>query len=281
MSSTRSGTVDLAVLAAPFRTPAAKAYVPVLIEADGASLLAGGDAAVLPAEIYVYAADAQGQIRDFFDLAMRFDLAKTPPTLRGNGLKFFGHLELGPGSYWVRVLVRNGATGAYGMRAVPVEVPAFGDAGPVLLPPFFPETPGRWMVVREQPRGEQKDAAYPFMVANQAYIPASRPAVAPGQEALLALVGYNWGNGEIKAEAHVATPDGRDLGSVPMRVTGREASDPAKPDRWRASWRAPAGLAPGEYELVVTVVPAGGGPAQSSSGSFAVAAPAKATGGGA
>jgi VWFA-related protein len=277
MSASRSGTVDLAVLSAPFRTASEKAYVPVVIEADGQSLLAGGEGTTLPAEIYVYAVDNEGQIQDYFDQAMRFDLAKAPPALRQAGLKFFGHLELAPGEYWLRVLVRNGATGAYGMRATPLEVPAFGEATPVLLPPFFPEAPGRWMMVREPPRGEQKNAAYPFMVQNQAYIPASCPALVPGKSALLALVGYNWGAGEVKAAARVTSADGRDLGAAPLELAAREAGEAGKPDRIRASFQPPAGLAPGEYQLVVTLSEAGGG-TQTSSGSFAVAAAAKGAG---
>jgi VWFA-related protein len=277
MSASRAGTVDLAVLSAPFRTTLNKAYVPVVIEADGRSLLAGGEGTMLPAEIYVYAMNSEGQIQDYFDQAMRFDLAKAPPALRQGGLKFFGHLELAPGQYWLRVLVRNGSTGAYGMRATPLEVPAFGDAKPVLLPPFFPEAPGRWMVVREPPRGEQRDAAYPFMVRNQAYIPASSPALVPGQSSLLALVGYNWGPGEVQAAARVTSSDGRDLGPAPLQLAAREAAEGNKPDRIRASFQLPATLAPGEYQLVVTLT-AAGGDTQTSSGTFAVASAPKGAG---
>ncbi len=277
MSASRAGTVDLAVLSAPFRTAADKAYVPVVIEADGQSLLAGGEGTTLPAEIYVYAVDNEGQIQDYFDQAMRFDLAKTPPALRQAGLKFFGHLELAPGEYWLRVLVRNGATGAYGMRATPLSVPAFGEAKPVLLPPFFPEAPGRWMIVREPPRGQQKDVPYPFMVQNQAYIPASCPPLVPGKNALLALVGYNWGAGEVKAAARVTSSDGRDLGPAPLELAAREAGEAGKPDRIRATFQLPASMAPGEYQLVVTLSEAGGG-TQTSSGTFAVASSAKGTG---
>jgi VWFA-related protein len=295
MSGPRSGTVDMAVLSAPFRAAGAKAYVPVVIETDGPTLVAGmaptaagaagaaapasrSEAAAaadqLPAEIYIYAVDAQGQIQDYLDQALRFDLAKTPPALRQGGLKFFGHLELPPGTYWLRVLVRNGATGAFGMRATQLVVPEFDAARPVLLPPFFPEAPGHWLIVREQPRGALRNAAYPFMVAQQPFIPASRPGFAPGQEVPVALIGYNLGDAAMKPAAHVVAADGRDLGPAALIVAGRDAGQDGKPDQFKASFRLPASLPPGEYQLVLALDPAAaaGTFAPTSAGSFAVPA---------
>jgi VWFA-related protein len=260
MSSQSSGTVDLAVLAAPFHGSAGKAYVPVLIEAGGSSLLAGTEEALIPAEIYAYAVDDQGQIQDYFDQAVRLDVVHAPRALWDAGLKFFGHLELPPGNYWLRVLVRNGISGAYGMRASALVVPAFGAAAPSLLPPFFAESPGRWMMLREPPRGEQKTAAYPFVTGNQEYIPASRPMLSPGQDEALTLVGYNWGPGEPKAEGRLVSAEGRDLGPLALRLDGRRAGEGDKPDSARATFRLPAGLGAGEYRLVVTLSPAAGLP---------------------
>jgi hypothetical protein len=273
MSSSASGSIQTAVLAAPFRTAAAKAYVPVVVEADGGTLLAGSDGKTMTAELYVNAVDARGSIQDSFEQAMKLDVEKAGPALRQGGLKFFGHLELPPGEYSVRMMLRNGDTGAYGKRAVVVTVPAFGSAAPVLLPPLFPDqVAGRWMVLRELPRGEQKDASYPFVVGQRAYVPAALPVLAPGQPVAVALVGYNLGAGGLAAEAKVESADGRDLGAGEIHVAGREPGDGNSPDVLRAIFLAPAGLAPGEYRLVVTVNGAGG--PQTVKSRFAVAAAA-------
>ncbi len=259
MSNGASGSIATAVLAAPFRTAVAKAYVPVVVEADGGALLAGGDGKTMTAELYVNAVDARGSIQDSFDQRMQLDVEKAGPALRQGGLKFFGHLELPPGEYAVRVMLRNGDTGAYGKRAVPLTVPAFGSAAPVLLPPLFPDqAAGRWMVLRELPRGEQKDASYPFVVGQRAYVPAALPVLAPGQPTAVALVGYNLGGAELAAQAKVESADGRDLGAGEIRLAGREPGDGTGPDVVRAIFRAPETLAPGEYRLVVTVSGAGG-----------------------
>jgi VWFA-related protein len=259
MGGEAAGAIPGAVMAAPFRAEGGKAYVPVLIEADGAALLGGLSGgqppATLPVEIYAYALDAGGAIQDFLYQSLGLDLAKAPPGLRQAGLKFFGHLDLPPGEYSLRTLVRNGISGAFSLRVLPLTVPAFGQ-GPALLPPLFPDREAsRWMVVREAARGPQVD--YPFMARQQPYVPASRPALAAGAEVPLALVGYDLGAGDLKVGARVLAADGREVGTGGVRILQREAAAAGVPDRLLAAFRPPA-LPPGEYTLAVTLTGAAG-----------------------
>jgi VWFA-related protein len=271
-----AGSIRAEVLAAAFAPGTAgteqAAYVPVVLEVDGPSLIGsgiGGMESKLPAEIYVYAMDERGAVRGFLSQTVDLDLDKVEPALRQAGLKFFGHLDLPPGSYSLRVLVRNGATGAIGARVSSLQVPAFAELRPVLLPPFFPETPGKWLVVREAARQGEREVPYPFMAGEQPYIPASKPELAPEQEAQLALVGYHLAPGSLSAEARILTLDGRDAGAGSIRVTGR-APDPADgSERLAASFRPPR-LAPGEYLLRITVTAPAGTP-QTSTAPFVVA----------
>ncbi|HEY6322300.1 MAG TPA: VWA domain-containing protein [Thermoanaerobaculia bacterium] len=291
MSGAAGGSIATAVLVAPFRAATARAYVPVVIEADGATLLAGNGPKIVPAEIYVYAVDAEGTIRDYFDQTLQVDVDRAGKQLRQGGLKYFGHLELPPGEYAVRVLLRNGATGAYGRRSTMVNVPAFGGAEPVLLPPLFPEASGRWTVVREAPRGQQKDATYPFTVGQRAYMPAALPTLHPGEAAAVALVGYNLveapggltavacretpcspAGERLEAQARVQSADGRDVGGGDLRLGAREPGGDGGPEVWKAVFRAPQGLAPGQYRLIVTVN--GNRGTQTGTTLFTVAAPA-------
>ncbi len=273
MGGAESGSIPSAVLAAPFRADGAagQAYVPVLIEVDGPALLESKPQGVLPVEIYVYALAADGAIQDFLFQTLGLDLSKTEATLRQGGLKFFGHLDLPAGEYSVRTLIRNGATGAFSLRASALTVPAFATAGPVLLPPLFPEAGNRWLIIREAQRGAQ--VAYPFMARKQPFVPATRPALAAGQEIPVALLGYNLAAGDLKAEARVTTPDGKDAagaeGGAVLRVLGREkGGDGGTPDRLTATFKPPK-LPPGEYLLRVTLT-GDGAPAGSSSAPFVV-----------
>jgi VWFA-related protein len=271
-----SGSIAMSVLAAPFHLNAGPtAYVPIVAEIDGPGLLANLQGDVVPTEIYAYALDGSGAVRDFFSQNLGLALAKVGPQLKAGGLKFFGHLDLPPGDYSVRVLVRNGKTGAFSLRVVPVKVPAFAQAaGPVLLPPFFPEPPGKWLMTREAPRGAAatgQNPPYPFMMREQPYIPSSRPVLGAGQNAQLSLVVYNLGAGEVKTDAKVLGADGKELQAADLKVTDRERGGAANPDRLTASFKAPQ-LQPGDYQLQVTLTD-GGGARQTSSIPFVVAKP--------
>jgi VWFA-related protein len=268
MGGADSGTVSAAVMAAPFRLSGSEtAYVPVLIEVDGPTLMAGKQGTTLPTEIFIYAMDQNGSVQDYLTQTLGLDLGKIAGALKQSGLKFFGHLDLPPGKYTVRALVRNGATGAYGLRVIPLEVPAFAQAGPVLLPPFFPEAPGKWLMIREQVQGPQPNVPYPFMLEDQPYVPASMPVLGAGQEAQVSLVGYNLGAGDVQVKTQIFGADGREVAPGEIKVLGRESGGANGPDRLVATFRAPA-LQPGEYTLRVTL--SAGGQADTSSARFVV-----------
>jgi VWFA-related protein len=253
MSGEESDAVATAVLAVPFRTAEEKAYVPVLIEVDGGTLLAGQQPPVLGVEIYLYALDATGAVHDFVTQTVGLDLAKAGAGVRSSGLKFFGHLDLLPGDYSLRILVRNAASGRSGLRVVPLHVPAFASEA-WLLPPLFPDPPDRWVITREEPRGESKQQPpYPFLLrGSQSFVPAAKPAVYPGRVARLVLFGSNLAGADWKAEARVLTPDGHELPGGTLEVVERLAGTATVPDRAFANFRAPD-LKPGEYVLRVTV----------------------------
>jgi VWFA-related protein len=282
------GELRIAVLAAPFAPPgraavartgvadaagaADKAYVAVVIEADGASLLNGTAGDVLPVEVYVYCIDAAGAVQDFFSQSLRFELAKVIPLLDRTGLKFFGHLDLPPGDYSLRVLVRNAGNGDYGLSSAPLAVPAFDRSPPVLLPPFFAENPGRWLMVRETAKGGEREVPYPFMIREAAYVPALRPALTAAHEVAVALVGYNLPAGALEPRATVLSADGRDLGRGDFKLDARQPLDAGGAERLTGTFRAPPGLGPGEYRLRIALVDAQG-VAHDSVARFVVAAP--------
>ena len=195
-------------------------------------------------------------MRDFFSRVVTLDLAGREDVFANTGLKYYGHLSLGPGAYLVRVLARNAITGITGAAAVELEVPTFGDGQPALLPPFFLEEPGSWFLVREQP-GDQyaRSTVYPFTVNGEPYVPSAVPLLPATDDpdgAELCLVGYNLGRGELTLEATVMDQEGETVPGGALSVRERTVTGIPGLDKLVAAFR-PTGLKPGDYTLRVAV----------------------------
>lgn len=258
------GQVRMSVLAAPMPAHRGEgtADVPIVIAIEGPSLLHLHQGQDLPTEIYVYALDEKGQVRDFLAQTLALDLLKVEGKLLQAGLKFYGHLELPPGNYKARVLVRNGRTGFHGLRIVPLDVPASGGVEPVLLPPLFPEAKGEWLVAREAARPGRREVPVPFRLGDQPFLPAALPALSEGRETRFALLGYNFGAGDLQVRSQVLTADGREVEVKTAELSlvslvGRQAGSEGEADRLELALRPPE-LQPGEYLLRVTITDAAG-----------------------
>jgi VWFA-related protein len=269
-SGADAGAIDIDLLAASFRGAGGRAYVPVIVEVPGSQLLAGQNGSRLGVEIYIYASNARGEMRDFLTQVVNLDLQPLRAVLARTGFKYYGHLELEPGEHQVRVLVRNAETGRSGAASVGLEVPAYAPGEPALLPPFFLESAGEWVMVRERDEAPtQATVVYPFTVNGEPYVPAARPEVRANGKARLCLVVYNW-NGERPAlDASVldlggAAVDGGRVSLVERTVTGIGGLDKLLADF------EPAGLERGEYTLQVAVFDPSSGRRETSSIPIAV-----------
>lgn len=269
----------------------ALAFVPVLVEIDGPALLAGATETA-QADVYVYAFDEQGTIHDHFGQVLELDLAKVRGTLERGGVKLYGRLDLAPGRYVLRVLVRNGITGETGLRVEPLTVPAFEKGERALLPPLVADATGRWLNLRAGGREQERPAPFPFTAGGRPFLPAARPVVAPGAEMPLLLMGSGWRVGGEEAgdlaalslTGQVLGVDGkpRREGAVALRAANGAGADLAdrgesngRIDRLLAIFR-PGSLPAGDYTLVVTLTDPATRQALSSSLPFAVAAEAPA-----
>ncbi|MGH9361186.1 MAG: VWA domain-containing protein, partial [Thermoanaerobaculia bacterium] len=188
LSGEEGGDLPVAALAVPLPSGA----LPLLLEVDGPALLAGRGDGPLALEIYAYALDRRQAVRGFLTQRLELDLAQVATELRAGGLKFYGELDLPPGAYTLRLLVRSAPSGAQVLRSLPVEVPAAG-AGPAVSPPLFPATEAGWLLTRQAERPGEAAREYPFTLAGKPFLPEARPVVAAAGEARVALLGYNLG----------------------------------------------------------------------------------------
>ncbi|HVT57726.1 MAG TPA: VWA domain-containing protein [Thermoanaerobaculia bacterium] len=248
--------LDLDVLVAPFRLSQEMAYVPVIIEVGGGRLLAGHAGDKLGVEFYAYVSDARGEMKDFFTQRVAIDVKKGRQTLLKSGVKYYGHVELAPGSYRVRVLVRNSETGRTGVRTTVVSVPSFQQAQPALLPPLFIEAQRGWVMVREKARAGEREAGssvvYPFTINGEPYVPAARPSLGKEERARLCLVAYNLGAGDLALQGRVTAADGSDLPGGTLALVERTATGIKGLDELIATFQ-PTGLAAGDYVLQVAL----------------------------
>lgn len=263
------GTLPLSILALGLPSPAAGS-VPLLLEVDGPALLAGHLARQMEVEIYAYAFDRDQAVRGFLTQHVDIDLDKREAELRASGLKFYGDLELPPGEYSLRVLVRNTATGARVLRTVPLQVPP-AAAAPLALPPFFPEPPGGWVLAREDRRGDDAEPSFPFMLAGQPFLPALHPVLAAGAEVPVALLVYNLAAEQAQVRSTVLDATGRPVAGGKLSISAWRRGDGGAPGQMQGSFTS-AGLAPGEYLLRVTITDPESGAAHTSSAPFMVGA---------
>ena len=256
---TRGDGIDGHLIAAAFASPAEAAQVPVVLEIPGASLLLGDEGGKTGVQIYAYANDAEGTLADYVATEMTLDLAKTRQSLAAGGLKFYGTLYLPPGDFTVRALVRNSTTGRSGVFTARVTVPGIPGGAPTVLPPFFAEPAGRWVMVRAQPRADAppREADYPFAVAGEAFIPGALPALANGSESRVAVVTYNFPAGSgpepspLQLRAEIVGNDGR-ARPVELSVARKSDAERGGGRKLLLSF-TPGGLPPGRYALKVAV----------------------------
>jgi VWFA-related protein len=255
----RNNEIQASILAVPFASQAENPQVPVLVEIPGKSLLGGDSGDTANVQVYVYANDASGILTDYQASEMTLDLSKVRSSLEAGGLKFYGTLYLPPGQYGVRALVRNGTTGRAGVFSTNFSVPEIPGGAPTVLPPFFEEAPGRWLMVRGNPRADAppRPADYPFAIGGESFIPSVLPVLSSSAAATpVAIVAYNLGAAVAKPEplevrAEVVGADGK---SRPASVTVARRSDIERGGGRKVILDfKPQGLPAGRYALKVAL----------------------------
>lgn len=214
MSGQEGGTIPVAPLVLPQPGAGERSKVSVLLELDGAEVLEGQTGDLLRLDFCLYAIQS-GRVAGARMDTVEIDLARLGTDVDRSGVKYVGELELLPGEYALRLLVRNPATGEVGLRAVPLTVPDFRRSQGVSLPPLLSEPAGAWLVARGA--GMPPPPAFSLDA-----LPSARPILAPSGEVPFRLPAWKLGEGELRAE--VRRPGGARVATFPVRVSGREAT---------------------------------------------------------
>ena len=253
--ATGVGPTDLRLrsLAVPYRRTPQGVVLPVVLEVDGASLLAGQKGDTLGLEIYGYALDPTGKLVDFAAATSTLSLARVRDKLRQRGLQVHAAFTLPPGRYDLRFLVRDAATGRQGSEWLDVNVPVLDPSEVMLFPPLFMEPPGDWVILQAASRGTPL-LETPFRVEADAFAPRARPHLVNGQAQRVCLLAYDAGRQYDPGAAFEIKPQLLDAAGAPVASGGFKLTKAvAGEDGFRRFILdfTPTALRPGDYRLRV------------------------------
>ncbi len=250
MSGQEGGALPIEVLALPVPAAEGKARVPILVEIAGPPLLAGHDGGPLRFEIYAYALAAGGGLQASLMQTFEVDPERVGPRLAESGVKFSGEIELSPGEYSLRVLVRRPVGDEVGARTLPLAVPAGGEE-PQLLPPLLAEPAGAWLELSET---RERGVPARERLALLSQPPAAKPLLPLGEDVTFRLPAYRLAT--VGSELAVEIRDAGGGGAAPRTIelpARLRADNPAAGLRVLTADFFPDGLRAGDYELRVVL----------------------------
>ena len=258
------------VLAAPLPARDGLSRVPVIVEIPGDRLLAKHDSPNMNVDIFVYAIDKQGKTHDYLVQPVGIELSKAAAALSHGGIKYYGVLNLAPGDYTLRTLVRDNETGRFGVSVTPVRVPSGTE--PLSLPPLFLEEGRQWIMIKGKPRNEaEASAEYPFAIGGDSFIPSALAGIKNGEKTRVCLIAYNFSptDDAIGYSGRILGVDGQPHGKLDLKLL--EASDAERENARKLLLEfRPSGLDPGRYALIVKLQDARTGKSIESSATFDV-----------
>lgn len=213
------------------------------VEVAGEGLLDPGPAAALHLELYLYVLDANGAIAGTLLRVMSVNrpVDGEPPSARG--VRYRGHLDLEPGSYRVRLLVRDHRDRGerrVAVRSTPLEV----DATEARSSFWVTREPERWLVANEP------GVAPPF-----AFEPSGDPRLHLDRPTTITVVApENPGNtnGVLRVSAEGASIGATGESLPPASITWHATGVSTPSDRaWRVGRTTldARTLVPGRYRL--------------------------------
>ncbi len=215
--------VRIATLTAAFPAANHRGLVPVVVDISGADLLRPQATQALSLDLYVYAFDGEGIVRDRIFQHITLDTIVLRDKLLRTGVKYYATLSLPAGKYAIKTLVRL-SDDRKGYARSDVEVTSGDEVS--LLPPLFIDDPGQWVLIR----GAMHDdgAPYPFQINGEPFMPSARAELMDGQPRDYALFVLNADAGELAWETAVTDVSGRKQSTSPVLVKQLQAQTMTK-----------------------------------------------------
>lgn len=263
------------VLVSPAEVAAGRARVPVVLDVDSLSLLATRNWQATRVEALAYAFDEAGDVEGTWGASFYITPNVVRRAERAGSVVLYGELDLAPGEYQVRSLVRNVDDGRVTLRNTPVRVPDAAAGAPTLLEPIFAdvvdpdaEESGTRILVRDVGEGE----GYPFTFGDKRFLPRVGPALAQGAEMTLISRGL-WSERPEGLRVLVFDRNGFPAPGTTVRFLGLDEQSSGAVRQLALAFR-PSGLPPGDYQLRLVFKDPAGATVSSPPAPFRVVEPA-------
>jgi len=212
-------------------------------------------------EVYGYAVAEDGGVRDHLAQSLKLDPARADPQGLAQGVSLFGTLEVPPGRYTIRLMVREAASGKSSLRLLDVTVPPYDGRSVFALPPLVLDEAERWLKL-ELPsgRGARRDAGGPFRIDDHPFVPRASFEVRPGAREQLVLMVFDpelEGDPatDVEIRSSLTASDGRPVQAGRLRVERVLDGDDGR--RTFVFSYLPEDVAAGDYTLRIGLGEAG------------------------
>ncbi|HJT17635.1 MAG TPA: VWA domain-containing protein [Thermoanaerobaculia bacterium] len=157
------------VLPAAFPMTGTNLQVPVVLEIPGSDLTKDLRGNGEKLEVYIYAFDADGIVRDRLYQTINLDLRKVGDKLRSTGLKYYATLALPPGQYAIKTLVHSVENDKRGFARADIVIPKPGELVGYSAVPI--EDQMTWVPFKGD--SHAPNAPYPFVLNGQQVFPTT------------------------------------------------------------------------------------------------------------
>ncbi len=175
-----------------FPTGGNDAQVPVVLEIPGGDLVGAARSANPAVEVYLYAFDENGGVKDRIFQRVTLDLGKLRERLFDSGLKFVATLSVPPGKYAIRSLVRVPESERRGFVRSDLVVPE--HTAVAMLQPVFIDGNANWVTIKG---ASHSQAPYPFHLDSTEFVPAATARIRSGETPQFAVFVQNAAPDEI------------------------------------------------------------------------------------
>jgi len=148
LSGQSGGEVEGAVIwtSSGRKSDAGKVSIQFMVEVDGRSLFAGSPHSRIPIEVYGYLLDEKGTVAGHLADGILLDECRRAQMIEKTGLKFVGDVDVLPGLYSFRVLVRNRLTRNFFLSRRDLDARFEDPLQMVLIPPLVAEPRDSWVM---------------------------------------------------------------------------------------------------------------------------------------